>query len=105
MSDEQRSPVDELVRRHAPASFAPGFAARVMDRVAAEDEVRFETLVVRRFRWLAAAAGLAAIALLSWNALGDRPWDDQSFLEAALGLQPVSVQAAYTSGLLEEVGP
>ena len=113
-SDAQ--PVDErtttragqLLRNALPAAtFSDGFADRTMARLAATRAttspavLRF-TAMQRSFRVLAAAAAIAIVALGVHNTWFARV-ADTSFVEAAIGLQPVSAASvlSYTSEALQ----
>lgn len=101
MNEPDRTPVDELVGEHAPRSFGPGFVDRVMARVDGETAPRFEELVVQQFRWLAAAATIGALVLGGWSLLRERPFEDQSAVEALLGLEPVTVESVFGVGSID----
>ncbi len=108
MSD-QTPPDDTTVRAAGqllrgalpPMTFSDGFADRTMARIAREraapppDVLRFGAMQ-RNFRWLAAAAALAIVALGAHNTLIART-ADSSLFEAALGLQPVSAESILSS--------
>ena len=97
MTDTRDHNIERLVTEHARRSFGPGFADRVMRRVQ-EESAPFEVLLVAQFRWLAAAAMLAAMALGAYSVLGPERYESQSTLEAALGLEPVSLETVYSFG-------
>lgn len=91
----------------APAAFAEGFADRTMARLAAARAVTPPSVLraaamQRSFRVLATAAAVAIVALGLHNTLIVRS-DDTSFVEAAIGLQPVSAELilSYTSEALQ----
>jgi hypothetical protein len=84
-----------------PASFAEGFADRTMARLAAtriatSPAVLRVAAMQRSFRLLAAAAAVAIIALGVHNTLIVRE-ADATFVEAAIGLQPVSAESVFSS--------
>lgn len=87
----------------APASFADGFADRTMARLAATRAVaspavlRFAAMQ-RSFRIIAAAAAVLIVALGVNNTLRVRS-TDASVIEAAIGLQPVSVESLLSSNV------
>jgi hypothetical protein len=90
-----------LRRAMPPMNFTAGFADRTMARIAAErpavspDVLRF-TAMQRSFRVLAAAAALTIVALGAHNTLLARA-EHSSLVEAALGLEPVSADAIFSS--------
>lgn len=104
MTDETRITEDQLDRAGAllrgalpPVAFAPGFADRTMARLAATRAVTPPAVqrvmaMQRNFRVLAAAAALAIVALGVHNTWVSRV-DNTSFVEAAIGLQPVSAES------------
>jgi hypothetical protein len=108
MSDQL--PDDEKTLRDAgmllrgampPMGFSDGFAERTMarlarERAAAPPEVLRVSAMQKNFRFLAAAAAIAIVALGAHNTLIART-DDSSLLEAALGLQPVSAESILSS--------
>ena len=101
MSPESDPDLQRLVRQSARRSFGPGFADRVLRRVAAEHG-GFEALLLREFRWLAAAATLAAVLLGGYATL--QAGDGQSLLDAALGLEPLTAESAFSpEALLAEM--
>lgn len=84
------------LRERRVTSFGPGFADRVMARVPSGAVVVLDTALRRQFRQLLPTAAAALLALLAHNVfVADTP-ADQSVVEAALGLEPVSVDAIYT---------
>ena len=98
---EQDPHIDDALAdllREATPDFDPGFADRVMSRLDARqaDDAELERAMRRQFkRWvpLGFAAGLALAAFNVAQAGGE---DSRSALEAALGLDPVSVGYAYS---------
>jgi len=91
-------PVDPHVHKAladaAPRRFAAGFSDRVMARVAEEQT---DLLVVSPRQFLRLAAGVAAASLLlaGYSILVAEPYEDQSLLEAALGLEPPGTTSLY----------
>ena len=98
----------QLLRGAMPApSFSAGFADRAVARVATSrvmvpPTVQRAAAMQRSFRVLAAAAAIAIVALGLHNTLLVRA-DDTSFVEAAIGLQPVSAASvlSYTDEALQ----
>lgn len=83
------------LRDQRASSFEPGFADRVMARMPSNVIVLDSTLR-RQFRALLPTAAAALLVLLGHNVfVADRP-ADQSIIEAALGLEPVTVDAIYS---------
>jgi hypothetical protein len=109
-------PTDELEIRRAgnllrsampSESFADGFADRTMARLAATRAITPSGVLriaamQRSFRVLAAAAAIAIVALGVHNTMIVRV-DDTTFVEAAIGLEPVSAEAvlSYTTENLQ----
>ena len=81
-----------LVHAHARRSFGPGFADRVMERVGEETS---SLVLLPQFWRLATAAAALTLLLIGYSVLWTEPMDGQSFMEAALGLEPVSIESAY----------
>lgn len=117
MQDEHQHEADEEIEiaraggilRAAmpPMAFRDGFSERTMARLAASrlqesPDVLPLNAMRRGFRILAAAAGLAIIALSAHNTVITRV-ADTSFVEAALGLQPVSAESilSYSTEALQ----
>ena len=97
-----------LLREAMPrVSFSAGFPDRTMAKLA-ESRVSVSPAVLRfsamqrSFRLLAAAAAVAIVALGVHNTWFAR-LEDTSFVEAAIGLQPVSAASvlSYTSEALQ----
>jgi hypothetical protein len=95
-------PAARWIREHAARSFAPGFADRVMRRIAEERAAAgtglgagFDGAITALFPRLAAAA-LALIVIAGAYCL----WgiEDRSPLEALVGLPTVSIEDAYDLG-------
>ncbi len=102
-TDEQEIRNAGAVLRSAmpPMRFTTGFADRAMARIAAErvtvaPEVLQFTAMQRSFRLLAAAAALTIVALGAHNTLLART-EYSSLVDAALGLEPVSAEAIFSS--------
>lgn len=101
MRKEETDPVDELtrhLREAADGRFAPGFADRVMDRIASEADIRVVSLTTPlrgQFLRLAPLAAAVLVALGAYNLIGAGASDGRSPLEAALGLEPVTLETAY----------
>ena len=85
--------VQALVVETPRAGFRPGFAARVAARIAAEAPRRLSAALALHFRRLAPAALAIILALLAHNLLTGGA--AQSAIEAALGLEPVTLEVAY----------
>jgi hypothetical protein len=90
-----------------PLEFREGFSDRIMQQLAASgvqqspDVLRFDA-IERGFRMLAAAAAVAIVALSAHNTVITRV-ADTSFIDAAIGLQPVSAESilSYPSEALQ----
>jgi hypothetical protein len=97
-----------LLRSAMPAAnFSAGFADRTLTaltarRVAVSPAALRVSAMQRSFRFLAAAAVIAIVALGVHNTLVARV-DDTTLVEAAIGLQPVSAASvlAYSSEALQ----
>ena len=91
-------PVDPQVRKvltgAAPRRFDAGFSDRVMGRVAEESN---DLLVVspRQFLRLAAGAAAASLLLAGYSILVAQPYEEQSVLEAAFGIEPAGTATLY----------
>jgi hypothetical protein len=99
MSQNPESELDPLVRAlrdGPPPSFSPGFAARVVERVRTErmESVSVAEAFLSLFTKAAPFALSVAVVLLVANALLLRS-PQQSTLEAALGLTPITMEAIY----------
>lgn len=93
MTEQDRdTETERLVRTHARRSFGPGFADRVMERVA-EDATSL--VLLPQFWRLATAAVTLTLLLIGYSVLWTEAAEGQSFMEAALGLEPVSLESAY----------
>ncbi|MBA3556317.1 MAG: hypothetical protein H0W29_16405 [Gemmatimonadales bacterium] len=91
---ERMGGVHALVREIPRTGFRPGFAGRVAARLAVEAPRRLSAALALHFRRLAPAALAVILGLLAHNLLTGGP-DSQSAVEAALGLQPVTLEVAY----------
>ncbi|MGH7570386.1 MAG: hypothetical protein ACREMK_00895 [Gemmatimonadota bacterium] len=95
-----RAAFERMVRVHALVSeaswagFRPGFAGRVASRLVAETPRWLSATLSLHFRRLAPVSIAVIVGLLAHNLLTRGP-DSQSALEAALGLQPVTLAVAY----------
>ncbi len=89
---------ERLIHAHARRTFGPGFADRVMDRV---DEDTSGLVLMPQFLGLAAAAATVTLLLIGYSVLWTQPVEGQSFMEAVLGLEPVSIESAY--GLVDKL--
>ena len=86
--------LEALVRSAAPASFEPGFSARVSARIEADGTLSLSEALerqVRRVVPIVAAASLLLAAYNWWEARGSA----SSALDAALNLPDVTLSAAY----------
>ncbi len=98
ITDEQLTHAGALLRAALPQrDFAPGFADRTMARLvatrAAPPPALLRVVAMQRsFRVVAAAAALAIVALGLHNTYVARV-EDTSFVEAAIGLTPVSAES------------
>ncbi len=52
-------------------------------------------MLLQQFWRLAAAAAAVTLLLVGYSVLWTEPVEGQSLMEAALGLEPVSIEAAY----------
>ncbi len=82
-------------------SFAPGFADRVMTRLATVAPASLTRVLERQFVFLApaAAAAIIAFALLNMRTVGT------TSVTAALGIAPVTVAEAYSVTALADLQP
>ena len=94
-AEERLVRVQALVRdRPRAAGFRPGFAGRLMARLTAEGPRRLPTSLALHFRRLAPAALALILGLLAHNLLTGGA-QAQSPVEAALGLNPVTLELAF----------
>lgn len=110
MEDETPITEDQLDRAGAllrgalpPVTFAPGFADRTMARRAAARAVAPPAVqrvmaMQRSFRVLAGAAALAIVALGVNNVWVARA-EHTTFVEAAVGLEPVSAESILSASI------
>jgi hypothetical protein len=108
MEDETPITEDQLDRAGVllrgalpPARFAPGFADRTIARLTAAraatpPAVQRVIAMQRSFRVLAAAAALAIVALGVNNVWVSRA-ENTTFVEAAVGLEPVSAESILSA--------
>ena len=90
----KRERLEALLRGVPRGSFRPGFAERVLARITSAEAPRLSAALALGFRRLVPAALVIILALLVHNLLADGP-ETQSVLEAALGIQPVTLEVAY----------
>ena len=87
-----------IIRDAEERRFAPGFPDRVMERLratAAPPVIRLSSALNRQFLRLAPIAAAVLVALGAYSLLGPGASTGQSVLEAALGLEPLTVETAY----------
>jgi len=87
-----------ILREATDRHFRPGFTDRVMERIRADSEapvIRLANSLRGQFFRLAPLAAAVLIALSAYNLIGARSSSGQSLLEAALGLEPVTLETAY----------
>jgi len=87
-----------IIRDAEDRRFKPGFSGRVMERLRAEAEAPVIVLsrtLGRQFLRLAPIAAAVLVALSAYSLLGLGTSSGQSVLEAALGLEPLTVETAY----------
>lgn len=90
----ERPALERLLSGTASRRFAADFDDRVLQRVRSTESLDAE--LVRQFVRLAAAAVVAAALLAAFSLSVAERSDEQSVLEAALGLQPRSLIDTYT---------
>jgi hypothetical protein len=90
----ERARLEALLREVPRGRFRPGFAGRVLARIASAEAPRLSAALAVGFRRLVPAALVIILALLAHNLLTDGA-EPQSVLEAALGLEPVTLEVAY----------
>ena len=97
-----------LIRGAEELRFEPGFVDRVMGRIRAEGGppvVVLSSALTRQFWRLATVAAGLLLALGAYNLLGPGSASGQSVVETALGLQPITLEAAYAfDGSLDASG-
>jgi hypothetical protein len=87
-----------IVRDAEDRRFEPGFSHRVMERIRAEagaPVIVLSSALRRQFLRLAPIAAAVLMALSAYSLLGLGTSSGQSLLEAALGLEPLTVETAY----------
>ncbi len=87
-----------IIRDAEDRRFEPGFSGRVMESLRAEAEAPVIVLsrtLGRQFLRLAPIAAAVLVALSAYSLLGLGSSSGQSVLEAALGLEPLTVETAY----------
>lgn len=87
-----------IIRDAENRRFEPGFSRRVMERILAEAEapvIVLSSALGRQFLRLAPIAAAVLVALSAYSLLGLGSSSGQSVLEAALGLEPLTVETAY----------
>lgn len=92
MTEDER--IERLLRASRADRFAPGFADRVMHRMAARQATLLGPALQHTFKWLMPAA-VAAILLLGFFNVRNAG-DSRTTLERALGLPQVTLAAAYS---------
>jgi hypothetical protein len=95
---ERMRSVETLVTSTREEAFAPGFADRVVCSLSAATSapvIVMGTALRRQFLRLAPAALVVLLALGAHNVLASTRPPGQSVWEAALGLQPVTLDEAY----------
>ena len=99
-----RERLEAELRAARPTRFAPGFVERVIHRLpeSAAPEIAFDSPVFlldsslrRQFGRLLPLAAAALIGLVAHNLIVGPVGAGQSALEAALGLEPVTLDVAY----------
>ena len=96
--------LETFVSGTAHDSFSVGFADRVMESLSAgtvTSKESFFDMLASGFYRLAGVA-VAIIAILCTYNISQSDTTDRSAIEAALGLQPVSIEAAYTQALQQQ---
>jgi hypothetical protein len=96
LTESQRKLAAEL-RAVRIASFGPGFVDRVMARVseAPAPVIVLDSALRRQFRRLVPLAAAVMIGLAAHNLILRPAGVEQSTIEAALGLEPVTLDVAY----------
>jgi hypothetical protein len=95
---ELREALEPILRDAADRRFQPGFTDRVMERIRAESKVPailLTTALRGQFLRLAPLAAAVLVALGAYNLLGAGTSAGQSLLEAAVGLEPMTLETAY----------
>ena len=86
--------LEALVRSAAPASFEPGFSARVSARIEADGTLSLSEALERQVRRVVPIVAAASLLLAAYNWWGARG-SASSALDAALNLPDVTLSAAY----------
>jgi hypothetical protein len=96
LTESQRKLAAEL-RAARTTSFGPGFVERVMARVpeAPAPVIVLDSALRRQFRRLVPLAAAVMIGLAAHNLIVSPTGVEQSTIEAALGLEPVTLDVAY----------
>ena len=87
-----------IIRDTEDRRFEPGFSHRVMEKIRAETEapiIELSSALGRQFLRLVPIAAAVLVALSAYSLLGLGTSSGQSLLEAALGLEPLTVETAY----------
>ena len=101
MRKDESDLVEELtpiLQEAVDRCFSPGFADRVVARIHSETDAPVIPLTATlkgQFVRLVPLAAAVLIALGAYNLLGAGTTEGQSPVEAALGLQPVTLEDAY----------
>lgn len=94
--DPQLTEIADMLRAESRTQFGPGFADRVMRRIAEQRQPVFADVLASMFGRIAAAALILILlvgATTVWRARTSQP--GRSPLDVALGLPEVSLEAAY----------
>lgn len=96
LTESQRKLAAEL-RAARITSFGPGFVERVMQRLpeAPAPVIVLDSALRRQFRRLVPLAAAVMIGLAAHNLILSPAGVGQSTIEAALGLEPVTLDVAY----------
>lgn len=96
LTDRQRELAAEL-RGTRATGFGPGFVERVMGRLPepATPVIIFDSALRRQFRRLVPLAAAVMVGLTAHNLIVSPTGLEQSAVEAALGLEPVTLDVAY----------
>lgn len=96
LTDRQRELAAEL-RAVRPTGFGPGFVERVMGCLPepATPVIVLDSALRRQFRQLVPLAAAVIIGLAAHNLIVRPAGVEQSAVEAALGLEPVTLDVAY----------
>lgn len=94
---ESRRKLAAELRAARTTSFGPGFVDRVMARVpeAPAPVIVLDSALRRQFRRLVPLAAAVVIGLAAHNLIVSPAGVEQSAIEAALGLEPVTLDVAY----------